>query len=132
MLFYLRVEVGYDRPRLIRRLDEPEECEVALADHTLFDQRLEIDDTLPEFLAEQYDRDRLDLAGLNQRQQLEHLVERAEAARKDAHGARAEQEVHLAQREIVKLEAQRRGHEAVRRLFVREHDVESEIGRAHV
>src|SRR3546814_16866077 len=92
MLFDLRVEVGDDRPRLIRRLDEPEEFEVARADHTLFDQRLEIDDTLPEFLADQYDRDRLDLAGLNQRQQLEHLVERAEAARKDANSARAAQE----------------------------------------
>src|SRR3546814_15349883 len=88
MLFDLRVEVGDDRTRLIRRLDEPEEFEVARADHTLFDQRLEIDDTLPEFLAEQYDRDRLDLDGLNQRQQLAPLDKRAATARKDAHGPR--------------------------------------------
>src|SRR3546814_5845213 len=41
--------------------------------------------------------------------------------------ARVEQEVHLAQREIVELKAQRRGNETVRRLFVRQ-----QIGRAPV
>src|SRR3546814_4006485 len=35
-----------------------------------------------------------------------------------------EQEEHLAQREIVELKAQRRGNETVRRLFVRQHDIE--------
>ena len=82
------------------------------------------DHPLPELAPVEQDRDRPDLAGLDQGQQLERLVERAEAARKHRHGARAEQEVHLAQREIVELEAQRRGDVGVGRLFVGQHDVE--------
>src|SRR3546814_3859457 len=52
MLLDVRVEVRDDRPRLIRRLDELEQIEVARAHHALLDQRLEIDDALPELLAE--------------------------------------------------------------------------------
>src|SRR3546814_5034339 len=89
-------------------------------DHAFLDQRIEIDDAVPEFLAEHQHRDRLDLAGLDQGQQLERLVEGAEAAGEDAHRAGAEQEVHLAQSEIVELKAQRRGNVAIRRLFVRD------------
>src|SRR3546814_1314023 len=69
-------------------------------------------------------RDRLDLAGLDQRQQFERLVESAEAAGKDTHRAGAEQKVHLAQGEIVELKAQRRGDIAIRRLFVRQRSEE--------
>src|SRR3546814_16549702 len=47
-------------------------------DHAFLDQRIEIDDAVPEFLAEHQPRDRLDLAGLDQGQQLERLVEGAE------------------------------------------------------
>ena len=129
MIVDVRVEVRNDPPRLIRRLDKLEEIEVARTDHALLDQRLEIDDALPELLAEQHDRDRLDLAGLDQRQQLELFVERAEPAREHRHRARAQQEVHLAQREIVELEAERRGDVAVRGLFVRQHDVEPDAFR---
>ena len=46
------------------------------------------------------------LAGLHQRQHLEQLVERAEAAGEAHQRDRAHQEVHLAQREVVELEAQ--------------------------
>src|SRR3546814_19216618 len=88
-------------PRFLRRLDEGEEVEVAGADHAFLDQRIEIDDAVPEFLAEHQHRDRLDLAGLDQGQQLERLVEGAEAAGEDAHRAGAEPEVHLADRKSV-------------------------------
>ena len=64
---------------------------------------------VPEFAAEQQDRQRPHLAGLDQRQQLEHLVERAEPAGEHRDRPRAQQEVHLAQREIVELEAEVRG-----------------------
>src|SRR3546814_12120571 len=86
-----------DAPRFLRRLDEGEEVEVAGADHAFLDQRIEIDDAVPEFLAEHQHRERLDLAGLDQGKQLESLVEGAEGAGEDAHRAGAEQEVHLAQ-----------------------------------
>src|SRR3546814_2192966 len=65
-------------------------------------------------------------AGRDRRQQFERLVESAEAAGKDTHRAGAEQKVHLAQGEIVELKAQRRGDIAIRRLFVRQHDVEAD------
>ena len=75
-------------------------------DHAFLDQRLEIDHAVPEVAAEQQDRQRPHLAGLDQGQQLEHLVERAEAAGEHRDRARAQQEVHLPQREIVELEAE--------------------------
>ena len=110
-------------------------------DHALVDQRLEIDHPLPEFAAEEEDRHRLHLAGLDQGEQLERLVERAEAAGKDRHRPRAQQEVHLPQREIVELEARGGRHIGVGHLLVRQHDVEADrcpalvdgaaIGRLH-
>src|SRR3546814_15893851 len=69
--------------------------------------RLEIDDAAPEILAVEQHRDRIDLAGLDQGQQFEQLVERPESARKRRQRARVQQEVHLAEREIVELHAQR-------------------------
>ena len=103
-----------------------DEVEVVRRDHAFLDQRLEIDHAVPELLAEQQDRQRPHLAGLDQRQQLEHLVERAEAAGEHRDRARAQQEVHLAQREIVELEAQVRRDVGVRQLLVRQHDVEAD------
>ena len=95
-------------------------------DHAFLGEALEIDHPAPEVAAEQQDRQRPHLAGLDQRQQLEHLVERAEAAGEDRDRAGAQQEVHLAQREIVELEAEVRGDVGVRHLLVREHDVEAD------
>ena len=83
-------------------------------------------DPLPELAPEQQHRDRLDLARLDQRQQLEQLVERPEPARKRGERAGVEQEVHLPEREIVELHRQRRRDIWVRRLLVRQDDVQSD------
>ncbi len=56
-------------------------------------------------LADEHDGDRLDLARLDQRQHLEQLVEGAVAAGKSDKRPGAQQEVQLAQREIVEVEA---------------------------
>ena len=106
-------------------------------DHAFVDHGLEVDHPVPIIAAEQQDRQRPHLAGLDQGQQLEHFVERAEAAREDSDCARAQQEVHLAKREIVELEAQVRGHIGVGHLLVRKHDIEpdrfgADVGRAAV
>ena len=96
------------------------------------DQPLEIDDAVPIIAAEQQDRQRPHLAGLDQGQQLEHLVARAVAAGEHRHRPRPDQEVHLAQREIVKLEAQLRRDIGVGQLLVRQHDVEPDAGRTDI
>ena len=118
------VELGDAAPGLFGRLAPGDQLEVRGRDHAFARQRAEIDHPGPELLAEQQHRDRLHLAGLDQRQQLEHLVERAEPAREHRHRPRAHQEVHLAQREVVELERQVRRDIGIGRLLVRQHDVE--------
>ena len=86
----------------------------------------------PELLAEQDDRHALHAAGLDQRQRLEELVQRAEAAGKHRDRLGAQEEVHLADGEIVEVEAELRRHVGVRRLLVRQHDVEPDRGRADI
>jgi hypothetical protein len=61
---------------------------------------------LPELAAEQQDGAAAALAGLHQRHGLEQLVQRAEAAGEAHQRDAAHHEVHLAQREVVELEAQ--------------------------
>ena len=78
----------------------------------------------PEVPAVKQYRHRIDLAGLDQRQQFEQFVERPEPARKGGERAGMQQEVHLPEREIVELHAQVRRHIFVRRLLVRQHDIQ--------
>src|SRR5215218_1454581 len=94
-------------PGFLGRIDEGEQLEIVGRDHAFLDQRLEIDHPLPEFAAEEEDGKRLDLAGLDEGEQFERLVERSEAAGEDRNRPGAKQEVHLAKREIVELEAER-------------------------
>ena len=95
-------------------------------DHAGLDQQVEVDQPGPELAPEEQDRPHPRLAGLHQRQHLEQLVERAEAAGEADQGDRAHQEVHLAQREVVELEAELGRDVAVGHLLVREHDVEAD------
>src|SRR3546814_13888908 len=84
----------------------------------LFDQRLEVHDASPELLAEKQYRHRRDLSGLDQRQKFKRFVECTEPARKHRHRPRAQQEMHLAKREIVELQAERRRDERDRQSVV--------------
>ncbi len=70
--------------------------------------------------------------GLDQGQRLEHLVERAEAAGEDRDRLGAHQEVHLADGEVVEVEAELRRDVEVRHLLVRQHDVEADRDAADV
>src|SRR5438105_248525 len=68
-------------PCLVGGLDEAEQLEVERADHAGLDEHVEVDEPGPEVAPEQQHRAAPALAGLDQGQRLEDLVERAEAAR---------------------------------------------------
>src|SRR5215831_17689498 len=86
---------------LVHRIGAVEDLHVLGVDGPVADQRLEIDDLVPVAGAEEDDRQvLLHLARLPQRQYLEQLVERAEAARKDDERLREVGEPELAHEEI--------------------------------
>ena len=105
------------------RLDIAEDVEVPLVDHAGLHQGLEIDDAPPVGGIEQKDRHSPRLAGLDEAEGLEQLVHGAEAAGEDHQRPRPRQEVHLAEREIVELEAELGRHVGVWRLLVRQDDI---------
>src|SRR5690606_10556715 len=65
------VEVGDALPRVLGGLAPADQLEVARRDHPFAGERAEVDHPCPELLAEQQERDRFHLAGLDQRQRLE-------------------------------------------------------------
>ena len=77
--------------------------------------------------ADEHQREAADLARLDQRQRLEQLVERAEAAREDDERRRVAHEHHLAREEVV--EAQRPVDPGVLRLLERQVDREPDRQR---
>ena len=81
-----------------------EQIEILPGYRSFVGQRLEIDDTRPEILAEQEDRHRLHLAGLDEREKFEKFIECAEAAREDRNRLGAQEEMHLAQRKVVEVQ----------------------------
>jgi hypothetical protein len=101
-------------------------------DRAFLDQHVQVQQALPVVAAEQHDGHRLGLLALHQRDHLEQLVQRAEATREGHQGLGAHHEVHLAQREVVELEAQLGRDEAVGRLLVRQRDVQADVERAFV
>src|SRR5450755_3538437 len=113
-------------PGLLGGLDEMEQLQVERTDHARLDEQVEVDQPGPELAAEQQDRPASGLAGLDQRERLEQLVERAEAAREAHQCDRAHQEVHLSQAEVVELEAQLGRDVRIRRLLVHQHDVQAD------
>ena len=69
---------------------------------------------------------------MHQRDHFEQFVHGAEAARKRDQRLGADHEVHLAQREVVELEVQLRADVRVRRLLVRQRNVETHGHRATI
>ena len=86
------------------------------------------DQTAPVITAHQYDREIAHLAGLDQGQRLEQLVERAESARKHDEAARVPDEHDLAGEEVVELEPV--FDEAIHSLLERQLDIESDRVRS--
>jgi len=84
-------------PCIFRRLNIVKERQIFRNDAPLFDKRIEVHDSAPELLAKEQHRRGLHLAGLDQRECLEQLIQRSVAARKNHE--RPEQELHLPDRE---------------------------------
>ena len=95
-------------------------------DHAFGGQIVEIDGMMPEFGAEENDRHLLHPASLHQRQRFKQFVQRAEAARESRDCLGTHEEMHLADGEIVEVEAEFGRHILVWRLFVRQDDVEAD------
>ena len=91
-------------PDVLRRLGEPEQIPVLWIDGTLIDQKIDVHGPTPIGLAHQHDRNWLDFAGLHQSQHLEQLVKRAIATRERNQCLGPQEEMQLAQREIMEAE----------------------------
>ena len=130
------------RERLLWRVRSLDQIDVPRADRSPVGHRLETEDRIPVLGPVEDDLDLLrQLLGLHQRQDLEHLVERAEAARKDHERLGEIRKPELAHEEVVELEVQSLGDVAIRALLERKPDVQADrlaagigsaaIGRFH-
>src|SRR5690606_15815959 len=94
---------------------------------------LEVDHLPPEaFAVQQHRNTPRELSRLRQRQNLEHLVQRAEPARKRDHRAGEMREPELAHEEVMELEAEPGRDVRIRPLLVRQADVEPDRAPARV
>ena len=76
-------------------------------------------------MSKKQERHLLHTPGLDQRQRLEHLVQRAKPAGKNANRRGAHQKMHLADSEVVKIETQFRRDIGIWRLFMWQHDIQA-------
>src|SRR5205814_1464013 len=109
--------------RLARIVGHQDEIEIAGRDLAFAEHaRLEpADEARPIGAAEHDHRELVDLAGLDERQRLERLVERAEAARKDDERARVLDEHRLPHEKVAKINE--RIYIRIRALLERQLDV---------
>ncbi len=106
---------------------ELEEVEVLEGDGALFGHGFEVDDGLPVFGAvDDYGDGLGEFLGLREGEELEHLVEGAEAAGEDDEGLGEVGEPVLAHEEVVELEVELGGDPGVGALFEGELDVEAD------
>lgn len=119
-------------PRLLGRFGEVKQRQIVRSDQPFFDQKRPVDETFPKRLSDENDGDVAGFARLKKGQRLEQFVERAEAPRERHQRPRAEQEMHLAQGEITKLETEIRGDVGIGALFVGQRNVEPHGFRARV
>src|SRR6266446_2240170 len=113
--------------RRARLIHELEQLQILGREGAVAHQSLEVDHFFPERrTVEEHGNRTLELAGLRQRQDLEQLVERAEAAGKRNQGARQVREPQLAHEEVVELEAELRGDIGIGTLLLRQTDVEAD------
>ena len=116
-------DVGFDSLWLV---DHLQKVGVAWTDEAVGGETTDdpVDESLPVRRTHEDEGDPAHLAGLHQGEHLEQLVQRAEAAGEGHQRLRAHQKVHLAQREVVELEAQARRDVGVGCLLVGQHDVQ--------
>src|SRR3954451_23749465 len=96
---------AYALDHLVEVIADDEQVEVLRGDHALAEGALAqpVDQPVPVGRVDQADRELVDLAGLDQRQRLEELVERAEAAGQDDERVRVADEHDLAREVVVEL-----------------------------
>src|SRR5690606_28136219 len=102
-----------------------EQVQIGWRDIAFVEQKIEINYATPECTADQHHRNTLHLFGLDQGEHLEQLIERSIATGEGHQALGVQQEVHLAQREIVESERQIWAHVGVGCLFVGQRDVEA-------
>ena len=100
------VKATDDLPRLLRRLGIIDQIKMLVGNHAFVGKELEVDDRVPILPPEQDDWKFLHALCLSQRQRVEQFIERAESPGKDNECFGSQQEVHLAQREVMELKAQ--------------------------
>jgi hypothetical protein len=100
-------------------------------DRTFFDQHVKVQQALPVVGTKQDDGHGLDLAGLNQRDDFEQLIERAEATGERNQCRSTHHEMHFSRGEVMELETQVRRHVRVGALLVGQGDVQAHCGRTH-
>src|SRR6516165_3392493 len=120
--------LGDDVVGLVERVGAVEKAEIARADRAVFDQRVEINHFVPVFGAKQHDRHAFArFARLYQGQDLEQLVERAIAARKQYDRLGEVDKPELAHEKIMKIEVQLRANIRVVKFLVRDRDGQPDI-----
>ena len=97
---------------------------MAVADHRLIGQELEINDSIPVVLAVENDGHFLHPSGLSQSQHGEQFVQRPEAAWEANDRFGAEEKMHLPDGEVVELKTQARCDVGVGRLLEGKRNVE--------
>ena len=113
--------------RALGRIGALHELNVSGADRPPLRHRFQMEDRIPVLGAVQNDLNLLlELLRLHQRQDLEHLVERPESAREDHQRLGQIRKPELAHEEVVELEVQPVGDEAVRALLEGQADVQSD------
>ena len=95
-------------------------------------QRVPVNDPFPELAAKHQKRHSLHTPGLDQRQRLKQLVHGAKSARKNCNGGGAHQKVHFPDPEVMKIKRQIGRHIFIRRLLVRQDDVEPDRDTARI
>ena len=119
--------------RLRRRVDEVQQLEVVGADGAVAHQGVEVHDLVPvPRPVEQCGHRRVYLAGLRQGEELEQLVQGAEASREHDDGPRDVGEPQLAHEEVAELEREPGGDERVGALLVGQADVEADGAAARL
>ena len=106
-------------PDFLRGLGKPEQFPILRIDDPFIDEEIDVDRPTPIALTHQHDGDWLDLAGLYQGKNLEQLVERTIATRERDQRLGPQEEMQLAQSEIVKAETEFGRDVGVRILLMR-------------
>ena len=119
-------------PDCLRGLCEEQGVAVLCVDKTTLDKFTDVQNMLPDLLANHDDRQRLDDLALHEIQCFEELIQRAKSAGKHYERLRSLQEMQLANRKIMEMKTEAIAYELVRLLFVRKTDIQPDALRTYI